>query len=175
MSIVSNPPQPGHAFIPAKRQGRPRLGFLGLGWIGRQRMQAIARSNLAGITAIADPLPGSLLEAARIAPDAVQAGSLAELLDMGVDGIVIATPNALHAEQAIAALESGAAVFCQKPLGRNLEETRCIITAARKADRLLGVDLSYRFISQAKAIRDLVRQGELGEVFAAELLFHNAY
>src|SRR5581483_11998218 len=48
-------------------------------------------------------------------------------------------------------------------------------TAARKADRLLGVDLSYRFISQAKAIRDLVRQGELGEVFAAELMFHNAY
>ena len=43
------------------------------------------------------------------------------------------------------------------------------------ADRLLGVDLSYRHTAAMHAIRDEVRAGALGEVFAADLTFHNAY
>ena len=63
-----------------------------------------------------------------------------------LDGVVIATPSALHAEQSIAALESGLAVFCQKPLGRDAAEAAAVVAAARRADRLLGVDLSYRHL-----------------------------
>jgi predicted dehydrogenase len=92
-----------------------------------------------------------------------------------VDGIVIATPSALHAEQAIRALEAGAAVFCQKPLGRTADEARAIVEAARKADRLLAADLSYRFTAGMQKVRELVRSGDLGRVFAADLVFHNAY
>jgi predicted dehydrogenase len=88
---------------------------------------------------------------------------------------VIATPSALHAEQAIAALDRGLAVFCQKPLGRDASETRAVVEAARRADRLLGVDLSYRYTRAAAALRDEVRSGALGEVYAVDLVFHNAY
>jgi predicted dehydrogenase len=88
---------------------------------------------------------------------------------------VIATPSALHAEQSVAALERGLAVFCQKPLGRSAEETSRVVETARVADRLLGVDLSYRHVEAARRIRELVVGGELGEVFAADLVFHNAY
>jgi predicted dehydrogenase len=97
------------------------------------------------------------------------------LLDTEVDGVVIATPSALHAEQAITALERGVAVFCQKPLGRTAEETRRVVEAARSANRLLGIDLSYRFINGLSKIHALCRAGELGEIFAADLVFHNAY
>jgi len=88
---------------------------------------------------------------------------------------VIATPSALHAEQCVRALEAGAAVFCQKPLGRTAAEVTAVLAAARRADRLLGVDLSYRHTAAVRAIADRVRSGELGEVFAADLTFHNAY
>ncbi len=44
-----------------------------------------------------------------------------------------------------------------------------------RADRLLGVDLSYRQTMGMQAIRDLVRSGSLGEIFACDLVFHNAY
>jgi predicted dehydrogenase/glycosyltransferase involved in cell wall biosynthesis len=98
-----------------------------------------------------------------------------ELLEMELDGIVIATPSALHAEQSIAALERGVAVFCQKPLGRSAEEARAVVDAARAADRLLEVDLSYRFTAAMRAVRDLVARGEIGHVYAADLVFHNAY
>ena len=142
---------------------RPRLGFLGLGWIGRNRLEALERAGTAEIAALADPA----------APEALD--SLDELLEHDLDGIVIATPSALHAAQAQAALERGSAVFCQKPLGRTAAETTRVVESARAADLLLGVDLSYRHVAAVRAAVDAVRSGALGEVFAADLVFHNAY
>jgi predicted dehydrogenase len=139
---------------------RPRLGFLGVGWIGRNRLEAIERSGIAEVAAVCDP--------------AVE-GAVETLDGLDLDGIVIATPSALHAEQAIAALERGVAVFCQKPLARTAGEARRVVDAARSADRLLGVDLSYRHAEAFRAARALVRSGELGELVSAQLTFHNAY
>lgn len=154
---------------------RPRLGFLGLGWIGRHRMEAIRAGNLAEIVALSDPSPDAMEAAAGIAPEAARCDGLAELLAIRPDGIVIATPSALHAEQTITALGAGAAVFCQKPLGRTQAEARACIDAARAADRLLAVDLSYRHAAAFLALREAVAAGELGTVHALDLTFHNAY
>lgn len=154
---------------------RPRLGFLGVGWIGRNRMQAMLANAGVDAVAIADPSPDMASEAGAVAPDALLVTSFDELLRLDLDGIVIATPSALHADQSIAALERGMAVFCQKPLGRSGEEVARVVAAARAADRLLGVDLSYRFTTGMQRIRQLIQAGELGEIFHADLVFHNAY
>jgi predicted dehydrogenase len=154
---------------------RPRVGFLGVGWIGRHRMEAMVATGAIHVAAIADPSPEMAAEAAKLAPEAVRASSLDELLECDLDGVVIATPSAMHAEQSIAALERGVAVFCQKPLGRTAAETRAAVDAARKADRLLAVDLSYRHTEGMRRIRELVEAGALGRVYAADLVFHNAY
>ena len=153
----------------------PRLGFLGVGWIGRHRLEAIARSGVAEVVVVADAAPAAAAAGAEAVPGALVADSLDAILDVGVDGVVLATPSALHADQAVAALERGVAVFCQKPLARTAPETRRVVDAARAADRLLGVDLSYRFTAGAQTIRELVRSGELGDVYAIDLVFHNAY
>lgn len=153
----------------------PRLGFLGTGWIGRNRLEAIRRSGAGAVAMICDPSEAMVGDAAALAPEAEIAASFEMLLEADLDGIVIATPSALHAEQAVAALESGAAVFCQKPLGRSERETAWVVDAARRADRLLAVDLSYRFTAGMTRIRELVAGGGLGHVFAADLVFHNAY
>ncbi len=153
----------------------PRLGFLGVGWIGRHRMQAMLETGRVAAAAIADPSAEMAAEALKLAPGAARVETLDQLLDHDLDGVVIATPSALHAEQSIAALERGAAVFCQKPLGRTAGEAQQVVQAARAADRLLGVDFSYRFTDGMQRIRELVAGGELGRVFAADLVFHNAY
>ena len=153
----------------------PHLGFLGVGWIGRLRMEAVARSGVAQVAAIADPSPEMVDAAGEIAPAAARVDASDALLELDLDGLVIATPSALHAEQSIAALERGMAVFCQKPLGRTAPETRRVVDAARAADRLLGVDFSYRFTEGMRRVREIVQTGEVGEVFAADLVFHNAY
>jgi predicted dehydrogenase len=154
---------------------RPRLGFVGLGWIGRNRLQSVVEADVAEIAAIHDVQASAVDDAQQLARDAVQCADLEELLNEDLDGVVIATPNSFHAEQSIGALERGIAVFCQKPLGRNASETRNIVEAARRADRLLGVDLSYRAIPAMRAVSDFVASGELGKVFAVDATFHNGY
>ncbi len=154
---------------------RPRLGFLGTGWIGRNRLEAIAADGACAVAAVSDPSPEAAVQAAAAAPGAAVADSLDALFALDLDGLVIATPSALHAAQAAAALERGLAVFCQKPLARTAAETRRVVDAARAADRLLGVDLSYRDTAAMRAVRGVVAGGEIGRVYAVDLTFHNAY
>ena len=153
----------------------PSLGFLGAGWIGRSRMSSIAASGLACVVAVADADPAVAdAAAAEVGARAVDADALLAG-DLDLDGLVIATPSALHAEQAIFALARGMAVFCQKPLGRTADECTAVVAAARAADLLLGVDLSYRFVEGVRRMREVVAAGGIGRPYAAELVFHNAY
>jgi predicted dehydrogenase len=138
-------------------------------------MEAIARAGFGEVAAVSDPSAEMTSAARETAPDAQVVDGLDALLEMGLDGIVIASPSALHAEQSIRALEAGVAVFCQKPLGRTADEVRRVVDAARAADRLLAVDLSYRFTEGMKHIRQRIEGGELGRVYAVDLTFHNAY
>lgn len=172
-SIPPLVPLPGQP----RAASRPRLGFAGVGWIGRNRLQAVQESDVAHVVAIADPVAEQRCAARQLAPSAVTVASVDELLELPLDGVVIATPSALHAEQAMAALERGLAVFCQKPLGRTAAETRAVVDAARARNRLLGVDLSYRYTAAAQALRADMREGgrSLGHVHAVDLVFHNAY
>ncbi|HEV7517542.1 MAG TPA: Gfo/Idh/MocA family oxidoreductase, partial [Thermoanaerobaculia bacterium] len=95
--------------------------------------------------------------------------------DLQLDGVVIATPNALHAPQTLAALDRGLAVFCQKPLALSGEEARRLLAGARAADRLLGIDYTYRTLASAAELRRLVRAGALGRVWSIDAVFHNGY
>jgi predicted dehydrogenase len=153
----------------------PRIAFLGVGWIGRNRLEAVVQEGVAEVVGIADPAPDALEAALALAPGAGPASGLDALLSLQPDGVVIATPSAKHAGQAIRALNGGAAVFCQKPLGRTAAEVDAVLAAARAADRFLAVDLSYRATAAMRHVRDAVRAGQLGRVFAADLTFHNAY
>ena len=159
----------------APSAARPKIGFLGVGWIGRNRMEAMLATGAIDVAGVADPSPDMAREAGKLAPQARLVSTLDDLLDLGLDGVVIATPSAMHAEQSIRALKSGAAVFCQKPLGRTAAEAQGVVEAARAEDRLFCVDLSYRFTEGMRRIRDLIGSGELGQIYAADLVFHNAY
>ncbi|AHM58361.1 oxidoreductase [Flammeovirgaceae bacterium 311] len=156
------------------KTGKPRLAFVGVGWIGRNRMEALVKGELAEVAGILEPGTENLEAALSVAPNAQTYESFEALLDADVDGVVIASPSALHAGQSIAALNKGKAVFCQKPLGRDATETSAVVEAARKNNLLLGVDLCYRYTC-FRQLYDIIRSGELGHIYAAELVFHNAW
>lgn len=152
------------------------IGFIGVGWIGRNRMEVLLKNDQLRATAISEPDPGNATEALKAAPSAFQARSLEEVIgNPEIDAVVIATPSALHARQSIQALRAGKAVFCQKPLGRTAKEVREVVSAARSADKLLGVDLSYRHTKAFGAVHEELTSGSIGDVFAVDLVFHNAY
>lgn len=174
------PEREGKARVSKASNAGLRIGFLGVGWIGEHRMKAVIETGAIEAAFVSD---ANMANAENGAASAKLASApyvdivrgLDEMLRLDLDGIVIATPSALHAEQSIRALDSGAAVFCQKPLGRNAEETASVVSAARRADRLLAVDFSYRFVRACRVIRERLFSGAIGEVYAADLVFHNAY
>jgi predicted dehydrogenase len=142
-------------------------------------MRTIAESGVGEIACIADV---SLDTACRARDSLGSRGddvrivnSFDALLDEPLDGVVIATPSSLHSDQAMRALNRKVAVFCQKPLARTGAEAALVVDAARRNDRLLGVDLGYRFIRGVGLLKDLVVTGALGDIYAVDLTYHSAY
>ncbi|WP_416442582.1 Gfo/Idh/MocA family protein [Leeuwenhoekiella sp. A16] len=152
-----------------------KLGFIGVGWIGRNRMEVLLNNAQADAEIIAETDAKNALEAQKSAPKARKAVSIEEVCKAEIDGVVIATPSAMHAAQCIQSFNAGKSVFCQKPLGRSAAEVKEVVTAAKNADKLLAVDLSYRYTKAFKAVYDLIQSGELGTIFSVNLIFHNAY
>lgn len=138
-------------------------------------MQALSESKEVEIHSIFDSSEENLRSALSDFPSAQPVKSYDELLEQKIDGIVIATPSAQHAKQAIEAFEKNIPVFCQKPLGRSASEVSAVLRAAETADCLLGIDLSYRHTAAMESIYREIQSGTIGEIYAIDLLFHNAY
>jgi predicted dehydrogenase len=172
---------PFGGFTPTTAVRPVRLAFVGAGWIGTHRMRALLERGGVEAAAIVDADTNVARAAATAA--GIERTAIMRNLDMllarstalELDGVVIATPSALHADQAIAALLNGLAVFVQKPLARTADETRQVVAAARSADRSLGVDFSYRGVAGMTSARRRIANGDLGTVHAIDMAFHNAY
>ncbi|HEY8483492.1 MAG TPA: Gfo/Idh/MocA family oxidoreductase [Longimicrobiales bacterium] len=82
-----------------------------------------------------------------------------------IDAVIICTPNHLHEEQAIAALESGKHVLVEKPLALDAEGVGRVLRAAEQAGRALMVALNNRYRPDAAALKPFAVGGELGDIF----------
>ncbi|GAB3820341.1 Gfo/Idh/MocA family oxidoreductase [Tessaracoccus terricola] len=85
-----------------------------------------------------------------------------------VDVVDICTPGDTHAEIAIAALEAGKHVLCEKPLANNVEEAEAMVAAAERAAASgvkAMVGFTYRRVPAITHARDLVAAGRLGRIF----------
>jgi predicted dehydrogenase len=88
-----------------------------------------------------------------------------ELLEEGgVDAVVVATPNYLHAPQSIAALEAGVHVFVEKPMAMDGEEARRMARAAEASAAILLVAHCWRFDAEVRWLREQVEAGALGRI-----------
>jgi predicted dehydrogenase len=93
-------------------------------------------------------------------PDAV-------LADPRVDAVDICTPTPTHADFIMRALDEGKHVFCEKPLARNLEEAFAIERRAEENGCHLQVGYLYRFHPAFQFVRDVIRDGVIGEPYFA--------
>ena len=85
-----------------------------------------------------------------------------------VDAVVLATPNNVHAEQAIAALSAGKHVFCQKPIALTIADAERVVEVARATDRALQFGFMLRFTPPLPALRARVMEGEFGELIGSQ-------
>ena len=88
-----------------------------------------------------------------------------------VDVVAVYSPDALHAEHCIAALDAGKHVICTKPMVTSLAQAQALVAAVRRNKRKFLVGQTMRFDRQFTALRKSVDDGELGEIMAAEAFY----
>ena len=90
------------------------------------------------------------------------------LADPDVDVVLITTPNALHADQAVAAARAGKHVFCDKPLALSAADAARVVVACREAGVRLGINFQLRHVPSSIEMKRLVGSGEIGRVIAVQ-------
>lgn len=86
-----------------------------------------------------------------------------------LDGVTITTPNAVHAEQALAAFAAGKHVFCEKPLGMDVPQVREMLRAAEASGKVHMAAFTFRYTYGVRELRRRVRAGEIGEPYYIRL------
>jgi predicted dehydrogenase len=143
------------------------VALIGVGMWGPRRAAAAGRAGLRVVTCFARDADARAAFAARAGCEA--ASSLEHAIGHPeVEGVLIATPNAAHAEQAIAAAERGRHVFVEKPIADTVEAAERMRESCARAGVTLAVGHAFRRLGAARKVRDLIAGGALGRVVLAE-------
>jgi len=148
-----------------------KIGVVGLG-MGKNHVKGFKEHPAAEVVAAVDTNPERLAEQCKEFGIEGYPSLEAMLQKHKLDIISIVTPNKFHKELTIYALEHGCHVLCEKPMAMNAAEAETMLQAARKADRQLGINFSYRFQPQSFAMKRLMESGELGNIYFARSVWH---
>jgi predicted dehydrogenase len=144
--------------------GSVRAGIIGMGFMGRVHAHAI-RAAGGQVVAVAGSTPAHSQQAARRLGQDCRAETLDGLLESpDIDIVHVCTPNYLHASQALAAVEAGKHVICEKPLAVSEAEARELAAAAATAGVTAAVPFVYRFYPAVREARARIARGEAGEL-----------
>ena len=174
-SPAPRPPPPSRAVAAGAATGAApvRVAVVGLG-IGRTHLRGLfAAAAIDGlprvqVVALCDTDRARLRAVGREAGIAARYASFERLLAAErPDAVVVATPNDLHAPIGVAALEAGCHVLVEKPLAHRLAAAEELERAARRARRLLMLDLSLRFGAAARTAKAWLESGRCGRLYHA--------
>lgn len=156
-----------------------RWGILGAGGIAKRFAASLKTVEGAELAAVSGRSAEKL---AAFAPARVYAdgadGSAAHrelLADPEVDAIYLALPHAMHRAWAVAALEAGKPVLCEKPATISADDAKAIAGVARRTGTLFVEAMKCRFVPLHARIRALIDSGELGSVQRVECVQHVDY
>jgi predicted dehydrogenase len=142
-----------------------RVGVIGLG-MGKGHVTGFQAHPQADVVAVCDlneQLLNEQADALNVTGRYTDAKKM--IRDEKLDIVSIATPNKFHKPLALAAFKHGAHVLCEKPMALNAREGKAMLDAARKANRRLMINFSFRFTAQAQALKRAVDDGVLGDVY----------
>ncbi len=161
-----------HAFQPDHSVG---TAMIGTGNRGSFLLQGVLQQPNAKVLVVCDTKPDRLDKAATTAVrdrPATYADWRRVLERKDVDAVFIATPPHLHAEMAIAALQAGKYVYCEKPVGITPAQVRAILQAARGSKTVLVAGQQLRSQKQLSETVRQIREGAIGDVIMVKAQRH---
>ncbi len=151
-----------------------RWAVLGPGSIARRFVSQLPGCPGASLVSIgsSDPQRAARFAAEQVPDLSVRTGSYDDVLaDRSVDAVYLSTVHTTHPQLAIAALEAGKHVLCEKPLGANRAAVMTMAEVARRTGRVLLEAYMYRFHPQTQKVLELVAAGAVGEVAHVDASF----
>jgi predicted dehydrogenase len=146
-------------------------GVAGTGFIGPVHVEALRRAGVE-VRGIVGSSAAESVRAAEELHVPVGYATFDEMIaDPAIDCVHIATPNHLHAPQALAALRAGKHVVCEKPLAMNAAEGAALLAEATSRGRVHCVNFNLRFYAQVHQARAMAQGGDLGDLY----LIHGNY
>lgn len=142
-----------------------RVGLVGFGFIGPHHLEAIRRTGLADVAAIATGHAAAARTKAEQFGVPKSTGDWRTLVaDPEIDVVDIATPTHLHAPIALAAIAAGKHVIVDKPMALTSAAAQRMLVAARRARVVHAVTFNIRYNVMLQQARALIARGDLGEV-----------
>jgi predicted dehydrogenase len=143
-----------------------KIAFTGTGYISKVHAQAAQALPDVELSAVVNHRLESMQTFADQFHIPRQYATLGDLLrDGGVDAVVISTPNALHAPEAIAALNAGVHVMVEKPMALNADEARHMLAASEKSGAKLMVAHCWRFDEEVLWLKKQLESSNIGKIF----------
>jgi len=141
------------------------IAITGCGFIADMHVRAVRASGLGRVVGVANHrLERAQSFAEHHGIERATADWATLVTDPDIDAVIVATPNSLHAPQALAALGAGKAVLVDKPMALTVAEGEAMVAAARAAGVELLVGHMWRYRDEVRALRARVAHGELGRI-----------
>lgn len=151
------------------RQNKIRFAVVGCGHIGKRHAEMIDRNSNAELVALVDVKPKDLLKIDQY--DIPFFNSLNDFLnsDIETDVVTIATPNGLHASQAIQALEAKKNVVIEKPLALSKADAEAVIFKALNMSKQIFAVMQNRYSPPSVWVKDLINKKVLGDIYSVHV------
>lgn len=146
------------------------VGLIGLGYAGKFHLRNCLKLESVNLTAVADISKKSLKLAKRMGVKQTFTDYNQLLKQPSIDAVLISLPTHLHTPSAISAAENGKNIFLEKPLAKNPEEGKKMLSAAKKNNVKLMVGYPYRFNSTFRDLKDKINSGALGDIQTAHAI-----
>jgi len=140
------------------------VGIIGLGYVGNIHLRHLVKMQNVNYVAAADISKKALADAKNCGAHKAFTNYQELLKDPNIDAIIIALPTHLHLQCAIQAAEAGKHIFLEKPIARNPQEAKEIISVVQKNSVKLMIGYHLRFDHSFRELKTRKLSGELGEV-----------
>ena len=150
---------------------RLRIGIVGCGGIANgKHLPSLKAINRADIVAFCDLIP-ERAEKACAEYGAEGAKTYTDyhrlLEDKSIDVVYVLTPNRMHAQVSIDALNAGKHVMCEKPMAKTAADARAMVEAAKKSGKKLTIGYQHRHKPEARYLKSVIERGDLGDIYYA--------
>ena len=156
-----------------ERKQKYRVGILGCGNRSKSHISALNGVPEIEVAALCDLVPHKMKRRAQLIEEGPEPEMYTDMEEMvrhdGLDAVAVVLPNYLHKRGAVAALEAGNHVLCEKPMALTVSNCNDMIAAAERNGKALQIGTQLRHRSDFKTLVEVIRKAPVGKILQSDV------